>query len=654
MRRVVVLLTLAATALPACSADANRPPVEGNRLSAARAFVEKSDKYLHHSKLKRGMKGYGLSVLAGTKIEKFDFEIVSVVANFNTAQDGILATVSSDSFDFEKSGIISGMSGSPMYVQDPADGKFKMIGALAFGWNLSKEPLCGIQPITHMLSISGVLDEAAEDDTARRSSDATGRTTLTDKQLALLLRDGTKRDFAKVFNARGETARSSDADATPRLTPLRCPLLISGMSDGVAKRASALFASRHLMPVRAGGVGGKTAHHLKDVKLAPGSSVSVPLVSGDADWYAIGTVTEVIDNNVLAFGHAFYGEGKVDYPMANAYVHTVVKSLTSSFKLGSSGVLRGRLHQDAYVGILGRTGEKATMIPVEITVRDERTDRVHKYRYEVVKEYWFTPTLLRAVIVESVLAWHNPPLEHHTRYKVRVDYDKLPSLSAENLGSNDGGYDAASDVTRVVYALTNNRYHKPIFPKKVSVELTVSKGNIAASMMNLRLDGETYEPGDTVTGSILLRRYRKERTRLAVKFKLPKDIEEGTYTLRAMDYFGEIAADQAANPHRYAARKPEELVTVARRVVVPQANTLYLQISLPEGGLAIHREALPDLPESKAALLRQANLPDTHTTRKRLVQTQKTRYVLNGSVAGRFTVRKTPEKTPTHKQETRP
>jgi hypothetical protein len=654
MRRIAVLLALVATPLTAPAQDANRPAPEASRLAAARALVEKSDRYLHHSKLKRGMKGYGLSVLKGTEIEKFDFEIVSVVGQFNTAQDAVLAKLSSDTYDFEKAGIISGMSGSPMYVRDPADGKFKMIGALAFGWNLSKEPLTGIQPITHMLSISGVLDEAAEDNTTRRAASKSART-LTDKQLTMLLRDGTKRDFAKVFTRAAATRRKADAtDSTPRLTPLRCPLLIAGMSDGAARRARRLFAGANLMPVQAGRVGGKAARDLKEVKLEPGSSVSVPLVSGDADWYAIGTVTEVIDDHVLAFGHAFYGEGKVDYPMANAYVHTVVKSLSSSFKLGSSGVVLGGLKQDAYVGILGKTGNRPKMIPVTVTVRDKRTDRVHKYEYEVVKEYWFTPTLLRAVIVESVLAWHNPPLQHHTRYKVRVDYDKLPSLTAENRGSNDSGYDAASDVTRVVYALTNNHYHEPIFPEKVSVELTVSEGNIGAGMVTLKLDGETYEPGETVTGSILLRRYRKERTRLDVKFKLPKDMDEGTYTLTAMDYLDEISADRRTNPHRYAARKADELVSVARRVVQPRATTLYMQVLLPEGGLAIHRQNLPDLPESKAALLRQAQLPDTYTTRRRLVQTQKTKYVLNGNVSARFTVRKTPEKTPTHKQEKRP
>ena len=64
------------------------------RLEAARRYVEKSDRYLHHSKLRRGMKGYGLTVLAGTEIVRFDAEIVSVMTRRGAHQDVILARLS--------------------------------------------------------------------------------------------------------------------------------------------------------------------------------------------------------------------------------------------------------------------------------------------------------------------------------------------------------------------------------------------------------------------------------------------------------------------------------------------------------------------------------------------------------------------------------
>ncbi len=60
-------------------------------------------------------------------------------------QDLILARVHSEAI--EKTGIIAGMSGSPVYV----DGR--LVGALAYGWPFSREPICGITPIQSMLDI---------------------------------------------------------------------------------------------------------------------------------------------------------------------------------------------------------------------------------------------------------------------------------------------------------------------------------------------------------------------------------------------------------------------------------------------------------------------------------------------------------------------
>jgi len=101
------------------------------RLQQAREFVEKSDKYMLHTKLRRGMKGYGLTVITGTKIEKFNVTVLSVLHNFAPSRDIILCKLSG--LGLEKSGIIAGMSGSPVYIKEHADGKYKLIGTVAFG-----------------------------------------------------------------------------------------------------------------------------------------------------------------------------------------------------------------------------------------------------------------------------------------------------------------------------------------------------------------------------------------------------------------------------------------------------------------------------------------------------------------------------------------
>src|ERR1035437_9841156 len=140
----------APTTIPAQAHDSS-----DDAMAAARKYVaEHSDRYLDHNKLARGMKGYGLTVMEGTKIEKFEVEIISVMTRWGPHQDVILARCTG--LGLEKSGIIAGMSGSPIYIKD-TDGKDKMIGALAFGWNWPKEPVTGIQPITQMFAMDGFL-----------------------------------------------------------------------------------------------------------------------------------------------------------------------------------------------------------------------------------------------------------------------------------------------------------------------------------------------------------------------------------------------------------------------------------------------------------------------------------------------------------------
>ncbi|HEX6274831.1 MAG TPA: SpoIVB peptidase S55 domain-containing protein, partial [Polyangiaceae bacterium] len=95
------------------------------------------------SELRRGMKGYGLTVFEGTKPERFDVEIIDVLTNFRPRQELILVKTKHPRLEVAK--VVAGMSGSPIYI----DGK--MIGAYAYGWSFGAEPVAGVTPIRAML-----------------------------------------------------------------------------------------------------------------------------------------------------------------------------------------------------------------------------------------------------------------------------------------------------------------------------------------------------------------------------------------------------------------------------------------------------------------------------------------------------------------------
>ena len=104
---------------------------------------------------------------------------------------------------------------------------------------------------------------------------------------------------------------------------------------------------------------------MPDTAIAPGNMVAGIFVDGDATLSAAGTVTEVRDDRVWAFGHSSLGLGSANLPMARANVMAVLPSFQNSFKFFAVGSEIGALVADRKDGIVGRLGQKAPMVPID-------------------------------------------------------------------------------------------------------------------------------------------------------------------------------------------------------------------------------------------------------------------------------------------------
>src|ERR1700733_4945300 len=97
-----------------------------------------------------GMRGTALTVFQGVKPESMDVEVLGVMHNVNGPKGDIIL-VRLHGTKPEYTGIVAGMSGSPVYF----DGK--LAGALAFRiGGFSKEPIAGVTPIEQMLEINAM------------------------------------------------------------------------------------------------------------------------------------------------------------------------------------------------------------------------------------------------------------------------------------------------------------------------------------------------------------------------------------------------------------------------------------------------------------------------------------------------------------------
>jgi hypothetical protein len=350
-------------------------------LTATAAFAET----MPLSQVHKGMKGYGLTVFDGHRIEKFDVEILGVLNNTGPNQDLILARV--DSPVVQRAGVIAGMSGSPIFI----DGK--VIGALAFAWQFAKEPVAGITPIDEMLKIS---DNGPAGTTLPAASPRMNAAEF----LGTIANGKSEAVFEKIAADFGARQMSSGG-----ARPIAVPLSLSSFAPETVSRFGKYLDAMNFIAVPSGSTattGQAGAPVLHDKKpFEPGDPIGAVLLNGDFNVAATGTVTYTDGDKVYAFGHPFLDLGEISFPMAKSEIVTVMPSLASSFKFANTGDVVGALQQDRATGIMGTVGAAADMIPIELTVDGSGPSRT--YHVNMIRHSQLTPLIL-AMAADSVIA----------------------------------------------------------------------------------------------------------------------------------------------------------------------------------------------------------------------------------------------------------
>ena len=161
------------------------------------------------------------------------------------------------------------------------------------------------------------------------------------------------------------------------------------------------------------------------------------LVGGDLDLTAVGTVTYVKGDVVLAFGHPMAGLGATDLPLVAAYVHGVLPSSELSFKLASGGQALGRFTEDRPWCIGGRLGKQSDLVETSLKITDRDRGLVRNYGVRVIRNRSSLPcsgSYLGGAI-ESV----GPPAEGTTHARFVVEAKGLPRMERENTYTVEGG-----------------------------------------------------------------------------------------------------------------------------------------------------------------------------------------------------------------------
>jgi hypothetical protein len=585
--------------------------------------------YWNVDDVRSGMKGTGRTVMVGTKLEEFGAEVLGVMRDVSPGRDMILCRLTG--CNLEHAGIIQGMSGSPIYI----DGK--LLGAVAFAWEFAKDPIAGVTPFQQMVEYVRSNDRriAAESQGADKKADARPAAWNGPPLVQGLADD--EDDPARF----GPVPAAAGAPAGMR--PIATPLAATGFTPRALALLETQFRPLGMAPTSGGAASKQVISEEGDKPLVPGAPLSIAMVTGDFDLSGIGTVTHVEGDRVYGFGHPMMGLGSCDLPLMTGYIHTVYPRASVSMKMGSPLKVVGVLDTDVSTGVAGRVGPKPDMLPMSVRVKTGRYADPRTYHVQLIREPHMIAPLVMAVLTNAIDTEGNLPEELTAKVKVAVKLKgQDPVVLDETLsGPRYTGPMGPAAMFVPVASMVNIIVRNPLGPVRVEAvdcDVELAPGRTVASVESVRLASDRVEPGQELKAWVTLKPHKGARQVVPVTVALPADLPEGNYELAVCDATNSLRRRLRNEPGLAEPHDVGALLGFLRLQTSSRRTNLYVHVPLPDRGLSVEGQPLPNLPGSARAVFASSRQTTEPPVRADLVQAAETHWVVEGSQSLRFTV----------------
>ena len=486
--------------------------------------------------VRRGMRGVAYTVFEGVTPEPMEVEILGVLKDsLGPGQDMILAKL--HGVKPEYTGVVAGMSGSPVYV----DGR--LLGALSYRiGQFTKEPIAGITPIEYMLQVrdgqgggGGEREARAE---GRKTNAGIPRSAQDDDREETIAeaKPGVFRS-AQNDNTFLRTRSISNDAGQPEMRAMETPLVFGGFSQEAVERFGDRFRALGMTPVA--GVGGADEKAVQPEPLVPGSAVSAVLVRGDLSMAGTCTVTYVDPKRLLACGHPITQDGPVDLPMTKAYVLASLASPLNSFKIINTTETVGAFTEDRASAIMGQFGVRARMIPVEVEVVPPAGGGAAKtMRFEVLDNRDLTPQTMLVSVYQSLKGNNISGSELSYRVTGEIGVKGMPPVRLEGLMAQNDFNPAAINAALLVNDRFSKVYDNALDQPEVTglrLRAEAVAARRTAVLESARLSALEARAGDVIEVEATLHPYQGEAKVVRVKVKLPADVSPGPVRVMVSD-----------------------------------------------------------------------------------------------------------------------
>ncbi len=564
-------------------------------LTAAKA--QDTSQFFPLDKVQPGLKGTGLTIFEGNQIQEFQVEFVGVLKNaIGPKHDVILARLSGG--PIATTGVVAGMSGSPVYV----DGK--LVGAVALSFPFAKEAYAGITPISEMLDVvpANVPEPPASGEKTKPAATLNLRAfPVPDSagSIGRLIPDQRieRGDWAGLL---------SQPEAPQTLSSMLLPLRYGGFSADAMQSFASAFRALGFEPMQGGILSGSPlaapgaispgAEASRSDKIVPGSMISVLLVRGDLDLNVDCTVTYIQGNNLYACGHRFLMTGPVDFPFAPSHVLATIPNLANSFKIDSPGLPVGSIRQDRFGAIYGVMGEKAKTIPVHIHV-DSTLNRQDDYNFDMIQQDFISPLLVNLAINSALTSTERLIGPSTLDIKGSIQLSNGESVNVEDILSGDAntaGMAGSSIAGPLAYLLGSG------FPKLdlKGIDLTVKARNVkrVATIEQAWSTKSEVRPGDHLEAIVVLRTTSGETETQRIPVDIPLSVRDKILTLVVGSGTTINLMENRLGPMGAPLRDLHQLVVALNRM--RRNNRLYALLMAPQRSFVLQGDEYPSPPPS--------------------------------------------------------
>jgi hypothetical protein len=522
------------------------------------------------SQVHRGLTGTAWTVFEGTVPEPMEVEILGVLHGARGPhRDLILARLHGAKPEY--TGVVAGMSGSPVYI----DGK--LAGALSYRiGQFSKEPIAGITPIEQMLEVRDLPQIQGPVQIAKNEAGIEAAGLTFSAMETPLMMSGFQPEAIAVWKQQV---------AGTGLDVISAGGGMSGSSQPVSDQAG----QARPMGESAGDFG----------PIVPGSAISLQLVRGDLEIAATCTVTYIDPKQLLACGHPVLQAGPVSLPMTSTEVLATLASPLNAFKIVNTGNVVGAFTEDRDAAIAGLMGGKARMIPVSISVNNGT--KTEERRVDVLDLPSLTPQAVLVSVYQILLESNQSSAltSYHVSGEIKVRGEAPVPVNAWGtpgeamaaqlsaaFGVADGFNRLYANATRLE-PMESVRLHIEVLPRDMRTELE-SVRLISSSIVHA---------GDTVEVEATLRPWEQPARNVRIPFKIPARLEPGTLRLMV----GSAATlDRTLEGARPQGQPATEAAVSSRLRGLHASDQVYVSLLLPESQASLPGTTLDSLPLSMA------------------------------------------------------